>query len=71
MGGIFREMRHNWRSILQMVKTNDLKWADLEVEFMPAKVLMELFSPSVKEVRWNVDVRFPERFETSMACSKL
>jgi len=71
MGRVFQEMRHNWRSILQIVKTDDPKWTDLEVDFIPAKIVMELFSPLVKGIRWNVDMRFLERLDTAIGRSRL
>ena len=71
MGRIFQEMRRNWRSIFQIVKTHDPKWTDLEVDFIPAKVVMELFSPLVKGIRWNVDIRFLERLDTAIDHSRL
>jgi hypothetical protein len=71
MGRVFQEMRSNWRSLFQIVKTDDPKWADLEVDFIPAKVVMELFSPLVKGIRWNVDMRFLERLDTAIGRSRV
>src|SRR4030042_7001788 len=71
MGRIFQEIRRNWRSVFQIVKADDPKWANLEVDFMPAKVVMELFSPLVKGNRWNVDMRFLERLDSAIGRSRL
>ena len=71
MGRITQEMRGNLRSIFQAVKTDDPQWADLEVEFIPAKALTELLSPLTKGVRWNIDEKFAEKLETSIARSRL
>ncbi|MGB8781013.1 MAG: hypothetical protein WCD81_10250 [Candidatus Bathyarchaeia archaeon] len=71
MGRVFQEMRRNWRSIFQIVKTDDPKWADLEVDFIPAKAVIELFSPLLKGIRWNVDMRFLERLDTAIGRSRL
>jgi hypothetical protein len=71
MGRVFQEMRRNWRSIFQIVKTDDPKWADLEVDFIPAKVGMELFSPLVKGIRWNVDMKFLEKLDAAFGRSRL
>jgi len=71
MGRVFQEMRRNWRSIFQIAKTDDPKWADLEVDFIPAKMVMELFSPLVKGKRWNIDMRFLERLDTAIGRSRL
>lgn len=43
-----KEVRADWRSIFQIVKTNDPEWEDLEIEFLPVQVLMELLSPLTK-----------------------
>lgn len=71
MGRTIQEMRRQWQSILQIGRTDDIRWRDLEVEFMPVKLLIELLSPLLKGVRWNVDMEFAKRLESAMACSKL
>jgi hypothetical protein len=71
MGRIVQEMRHNWRSIFQAVKTVDPKWADLEVEYIPAQTLMEFLSPLMKGRRWNIDKNFLQELEDSIRCSRL
>jgi hypothetical protein len=71
MGRIVQGVWTNWRSIFQGVKTDDPQWADLEVEFIPAKVLMELLSPLVKGARWNVDAAFLQRLGTSVRHARL
>jgi hypothetical protein len=71
IGRIIQEMRDNWRSIFQTVKINDPQWSDFEVEFIPARILMELLSPLAKGIRWNIDEQFVEKLETSMIRSRL
>jgi len=71
MERIFQEMRHNWQSIIQNVKTDDPQWADLEVDFIPVQVLGQLFPALVKGVKWNVDVNFLEKLERAISCSRL
>lgn len=68
---IAQEVRKNWRSIFQMVKTDDPSWADLEVEFIPLQLLIELVSPLMQGRRWNVDENFLETLERSVVCSRL
>lgn len=71
MGRIVQEVWANWESIFQTVKIDDSDWADLEVDFVPIQVLMELLSPLMKGARWNVDAGFLQRLETSVSHVKL
>jgi len=71
MGRIVQEVWADWGSIFQTVKIDDPDWADLEVEFVPIQVLMELLSPLMKGARWNVDAGFLQRLETSVSQVKL
>ena len=71
IGRIVQEVWANWESIFQTVKIDDPDWADLEVEFVPIQVLMELLSPLMKGARWNVDAGFLQRLETSVSHVKL
>lgn len=41
---VMKEVGANWRSIFQIVKISDPEWKNLEVEFIPIQVLMELLS---------------------------
>ncbi len=71
MGMIFQEMRRNWKSIFQIIKTDDPQWADLKIDFIPIRVLGELFLPLMKGVRWNINVKFLEKLENITAFSRL
>ena len=68
---VMEKIQADWKSIFQIVKTNDPRWEDLEIEFIPVKVLMELLSPMMKGARWNVDVKFLEKLESSLGSSRL
>lgn len=68
---VSEEVVANWRSIFQIIKVDDPKWENLEVEFIPMQVLMELLSPIVKGVRWNVDLESLNRLEQSLAYARL
>jgi len=65
------EIRADWRSIFNIVRTNDPRWEDLEVDFIPVQVLMDLLSPVIKRVRWNVDAKFLEKLDSSLGYSRL
>lgn len=67
MGRIIQEVWANWKSIFQSIRTDDPDWADLEVDFIPIQVLMELLSPLMKGTRWNVDAHFLQRLEASVS----
>lgn len=69
---VIQEARSNWKSIFQMVKTNDPRWEDLEIEFIPIQVLTELLLPvTTKGIRWNVDMKFLEKLENSLYYERL
>ena len=68
---VSEEISGNWRSIFQIVKTNDPEWEDLEIEFLPIQVLKELLSPVIKGAKWNVDIGFLEKLESSLGYSRL
>ena len=68
---ITQQIVSNWRSIFQVVKTNDVEWSDLEVEFMPVQVADELFSGLTKGARLNVDEKFVDKLEKSVTHSRL
>ena len=68
---VSEEIRGDWRSIFQKVKTEDPEWEDLEIEFLPFQVLMELLSPVIKGAKWNVDMGFLEKLESSLVYSRL
>jgi hypothetical protein len=68
---VIEKIQADWRSIFQIVKIDDPRWEDLEIEFMPVHVLVELLSPMMKGPRWNIDVKFLEKLESSLSCSKL
>jgi hypothetical protein len=65
------EMRANWESIFRTAKITDSTWADLEIEFIPVKVLTELFPPIRKGIRWNIDLKFLEKLEKELRHAKL
>lgn len=65
------EIRADWRSIFQIVKIDDPAWEDLEVEFIPIQVLMELLSPIIKGIRWNVDLEFLNKLYQSIGYARL
>lgn len=71
MGRIIQEVWANWKSIFQSIRTDDPDWADLEVDFIPIQVLMELLSPLMKGTRWNVDAHFLQRLEASVSHVRL
>jgi hypothetical protein len=68
---VMKEVRANWRAIFQIVKIDDPEWMDLEVEFIPVQVLMELLSPIAKGMRWNVDQEFLSKLEQSVSHARL
>ena len=71
MEGVIQEIRASWQSIFQTVKTNDPKWEDLEIEFIPIQVLTTLLQPIMKGARWNVDLEFLEKLENSTEYARL
>ncbi len=68
---VIEKIKADWRSIFQIVKLDDPRREDLEIEFISLQVLMELLSPMMKGARWNVDVESLEKLESSLSCSKL
>jgi hypothetical protein len=68
---VMQEVKDNWRAILQIVKIADPEWKDLEVEFIPMQVLIELLSPIAEGVRWKVDQRFLTKLDQSVGHSAL
>jgi hypothetical protein len=68
---VIENIKADWRSIFQIVKIGDPEWEDLEIEFLPVQVLMELLSPMMKGARWNVDVKSLEKLESSLSYSRL
>jgi hypothetical protein len=71
LNGVIEKIRADWKSIFQNVKTDDPEWQDLEIEFIPVQVLMELLPPLMKGARWNIDVAFLEKLEKSLGRSKV
>lgn len=68
---VIGKIKADWRSIFQIVKTDDPQWEDLEIEFIPVQFLMELLSPMMKGARWNVDIKSLEKLERSLRYSRL
>jgi len=68
---MIQDVLANWNSIFQRVKINDPEWQNLEVEFIPIQLLIELLSPIQRRHRWNVDVDFLDKFEKSIQHVKL
>jgi hypothetical protein len=66
MEKMLQDILINWKSIFQKVKIYDPKWKDLQVEFIPIQMLIELLSLIQKGQRWNVDADFLNRFEKSI-----
>ena len=68
---VSEEIKADWRSIFQIVKIDDPRWEDLEVEFIPIQVLMELLSPIIRGIRWNVDLEFLNKLSQSISYARL
>lgn len=71
MQTLTQTLRANWASVFQIVKVNNPRWGDLEVEFIPIQVLVELLSPIHRGVRWNIDLGFLEKLEDSTETARL
>jgi hypothetical protein len=71
MERMIQELRAKWRSMFCFVKINSPIWEDLEIEFIPIQVLMQLLSPIVKGVRWNVDLEFLKKLEGELEYARL
>jgi len=71
MERVIREIWASWQSIFQIVKTNDPRWEDLEIEFIPIQVLEKLLQPIMKGARWNVDLELLEKLENSFEYARL
>lgn len=71
MERVIQEIWASWQSIFQIIKTNDPRWEDLDIEFIPIQVLPKLLQPTMKGARWNVDLEFLEKLENSTEYARL
>jgi hypothetical protein len=68
---ISQQMVSNWKSIFQVVKAQDPRWSDLEIEFIPIQAASELFSGLTKGAKVNIDEKFLDNLEKSLISSRL
>jgi hypothetical protein len=68
---IAQEIAASQSSLFRITKINNPEWQDLEIDFIPLQMLMELLQPIVKRNRWNIDADFLEKLEQSSRYAKI
>ena len=71
MERVIQEISANWKSLFRIIKVTDSKWKELDIEYIPTPMLMQLLSPLMKGGRWNCDIEFLEKLEQSITYAKL
>jgi hypothetical protein len=57
--------------LLKKIKSSDLEFSDLKIEYFSAEMLKELMANALGQNRWNVDQDFFDKFEASLEYGRL
>jgi hypothetical protein len=71
MERVIQEINANMKSLFHLIKITDTKWKELDIEYIPTQMLMQLLSPLMKGGRWNCDIEFLEELEQSLTYAKI